>query len=384
MMKQNFTIAILGFAIVLGANSCKKEGCTDETATNYNSKAKKDDGSCVYDNVPSYTIPTSYNFTDANGNNTVSYSGQTERLNQLREIVVKLKTGTSTTINAQDLIDMYRNTGGNGNGNFTFSSTKQLKDKTFIADQTQFETWMTNAAIASQSFGSQASNGQAGTLTTGSKTYLFDENGFEPLQLIEKGLMGACFMNQSLNVYFGPGKMDVDNSVAVNEANGEYYTVMEHSWDEAFGYFGVPTTFPTDIPSDFWGKYSNNQHALLNSNTDMMNNFLKGRAAIVSKNYTDRDAAILALRREWEDISANQAIAYIDASKASFGADNAAFLHSLSEAYAFAWNLRYAPVETRRMSQSEHVALMAMFGTNLWNLTLADLNAIKSSLNSKY
>lgn len=29
--------------------SCKKEGCTDETAINYNKKAKKDDGSCEYD-----------------------------------------------------------------------------------------------------------------------------------------------------------------------------------------------------------------------------------------------------------------------------------------------------------------------------------------------
>lgn len=28
--------------------SCKKEGCTDATATNYNSEAKKDDGSCTY------------------------------------------------------------------------------------------------------------------------------------------------------------------------------------------------------------------------------------------------------------------------------------------------------------------------------------------------
>lgn len=28
--------------------SCKKEGCTDATASNYNSEAKKDDGSCIY------------------------------------------------------------------------------------------------------------------------------------------------------------------------------------------------------------------------------------------------------------------------------------------------------------------------------------------------
>lgn len=38
--------------IVLSA--CKKEGCTDSTATNYNSKAKKDDGSCLYDTTDPY------------------------------------------------------------------------------------------------------------------------------------------------------------------------------------------------------------------------------------------------------------------------------------------------------------------------------------------
>lgn len=43
------TIALL-VAVVLGSSlvSCKKEGCTDSTAINYNSKAKKDDGSCKF------------------------------------------------------------------------------------------------------------------------------------------------------------------------------------------------------------------------------------------------------------------------------------------------------------------------------------------------
>lgn len=34
--------------IVLTNSGCKREGCTDPTATNYDSKAKKDDGSCTY------------------------------------------------------------------------------------------------------------------------------------------------------------------------------------------------------------------------------------------------------------------------------------------------------------------------------------------------
>lgn len=36
------------------STSCKKEGCTDVDATNYNAKAKKDDGSCTYEEDTSH------------------------------------------------------------------------------------------------------------------------------------------------------------------------------------------------------------------------------------------------------------------------------------------------------------------------------------------
>ena len=46
--------AFLGLAITLTA--CKKEGCTDPLATNYNSKANHDDGTCNYDGVTPGTV----------------------------------------------------------------------------------------------------------------------------------------------------------------------------------------------------------------------------------------------------------------------------------------------------------------------------------------
>ena len=69
-------------ATAVAVSSCKKEGCTDENALNYNDKAKKDNGTCVY-----YNIPSTYAFTDDAGNSTVDYSGQTDRLNHLREMM---------------------------------------------------------------------------------------------------------------------------------------------------------------------------------------------------------------------------------------------------------------------------------------------------------
>lgn len=48
MKNVNLKLSVLMLsALTLGAVSCKKEGCTDSTATNYDSKAKKDDGSCI-------------------------------------------------------------------------------------------------------------------------------------------------------------------------------------------------------------------------------------------------------------------------------------------------------------------------------------------------
>ncbi len=50
-MKKNLTLVMLIAAgsLMTVATSCKKKGCIDEAATNYDAEAKKDDGSCVYD-----------------------------------------------------------------------------------------------------------------------------------------------------------------------------------------------------------------------------------------------------------------------------------------------------------------------------------------------
>lgn len=45
---KTLLIAGLTFGLAGGLTSCKKDGCTDSSATNYDEKAKKDDGTCEY------------------------------------------------------------------------------------------------------------------------------------------------------------------------------------------------------------------------------------------------------------------------------------------------------------------------------------------------
>lgn len=346
---------------------------------------KKDTNSDSTQTSTSYELPDTYEFKNASGFSTVSYGGQIDRLNQLREMVTYMKLANNQVVNAQQLKDMFANTNDNGNGHFSFTSEgKQLKNKCFSLDVAFFEDYMDSLELASNDFASTASNGQAGVLTTGSSTYLFTKTGKEPLQFIEKGLMGAVFMYQALNVYFGDEKMSADNTAIEDAQNGKYYTALEHHWDEAFGYFGVGVDFPTTIPNDFWGKYSNAQDALLGCNNIMMDNFIKGRAAISAKITGDKEEPIQLIKNTWENISANQAIKYLNDANTAFGNDNARLLHVLSEAYAFTMNLKYCPEGARNMTQAEIQAILDMFGDNFWELSKADILAIKTALELKY
>ncbi len=384
ILNKNMKFIGITSLLLLSTTACKKEGCMDVLATNYNEEAKKDDGSCIY---PTFEVPTTYTFTDASGNNTVSYTGQIERLDQLTEMATYLKSGKEAVLSVAVMDAMFQNTGNNGGGNFTFTSTKQLRDKCLSSDTAMFGAYFDELATASLSFSESASSGQAGTLTTGTSTYLFAANGMEYAQLIEKGLMGAVFLNQALNVYFGDSKMDVDNTTAVNSSGGEYYTTMEHHWDEAFGYFGAPIDFPTNVSNlRFWAKYCNSQNANIGSNAQLMNAFLRGRAAIAQKQELSiRDEQILIIRKAWEKLSASQAVTYLEEAKTNFGTDNAKFLHSLSEAYAFILCLKYVPLETRVITYPQIETLLEEnIGNDFWAVSLVDLNTAISTLEGIY
>src|SRR5262245_2503134 len=96
--------------------------------------------SCKKDKVePPYTVPTTYNFDN------VDYSGQTYRLRMISELITEVRKGTTgVALDGNFLHNMYTNTASPFSTDTLNNSGKQLKDKTFAADQITVESWIDN------------------------------------------------------------------------------------------------------------------------------------------------------------------------------------------------------------------------------------------------
>lgn len=344
---------------------------------------------------PTYQIPTTYVFVDGSSQSTVNFDGQKQRLEMLSELVVYMKTANTlgTTVSATQLKNMYANNGYtwvDAPGLGMTGSTKQLKDKTAEGDigiQAMFENYMDSLAyISSLNFSNSTETyGQAGVWTNGTKSYLMGGNGFEYGQLIEKGLMAAVFMNQITVNYLGT-LADDDNTTPLS---GKTYTEMQHHWDEAFGYFSSEIDYPTNGTDRFWGKYAQgSREALLGTGTNIMNAFLKGRAAIDNNDYATRDAQIAIIRDQLEKVCAGTAIHYLNEAKANI-TNPIVKNHVLSEAIAFIDGLRYGynSINGISITSAEVDIALGYIGNDLsavsiTNLNLAiDLIASKTGLN---
>ncbi len=328
----------------LAFTSCSKNNDNDDNVI-------PDDNDSTSTPTPLYTVPDTYSFEDADGNNTVSFSGQTQRKDMLAEITSYMKEGNDGMyVDAQQLKNMYANSGytweqdgsnPNDLGGNLNESSKQLKDKTANGRPDEvdvvnyFETLMDGL--------SAASTGTDGVILSG---YLQSEStGKEWVQLIEKGLMGACFHHNISEYYLGDAKMNVDNSTAVDPDAGKYYTEMEHHWDEAYGYFTDQIDYdPNASTKRFWGKYAGgSRENLLGTATALSNAFRTGRAAISANDMAERDLQISIVREQMELVVGGTAIYYLNkalvdiSSAAEVGIKN----HHLAEAEAFIHGLLY-------------------------------------------
>lgn len=331
--------------------------------------------SCKPADNPQYEVPTVYNFTN------VSYTGQTYRIAMLEEMIDYMKTArtSGTELDAIILKNMFSNNGSPFGDSTLNNSGKQLKNKCYAPDQALIESYFDSIALASQSINA-GSNGVAGIVTSSvepDKKYVLSANGFDYTEMIEKGVMGSVYYYQAISNYLENISTDDNNTVVQGEG-----TAMEHHFDEAFGYFGVPVDFPDNTSAVlYWGEYCNDLNGVLNSNSLMMNSFLAARAAISNKDYTTRDEKINIISETWETIVAASAIHEINESIEYFG-DDALRNHTLSEFLGFVNSLKYNVNAKITAIQIDEVT--NYIGNNLYNVTLNDLNAAKNTLSSIY
>ena len=342
-----------------------------------------------------YNVPETYVFADAEGNNTVNFSGQTDRLNQLAEMTTVMKSANTagTVVNAQDLKDMFANVGENGNGIFSFSSSKQLRNKCATeysnADEVrlEFEEMMDNLAAISQTTVAGQSNGTNGVAgivqSADAGPYLMNAKGQEYNQLITKGLMGAVFYHQMTGYYLTDEKIGdaIDNSTPKDPAGGKYYTSMEHHWDEAFGYFTSSVNYPTEGTDRFWGEYCNTVDPQLGSNAKLMNAFLTGRAAISNDDMVTKNQQRDIILKEMERVVAGAAIHYMNKARSEF-ANDAKRNHFLSEGTGFINSLRYKPNAT--ITPIEINNIQNELGDNFYEVTIAKIISVRDQLSDKF
>ncbi|MFD2909462.1 DUF4856 domain-containing protein [Flavobacterium ardleyense] len=341
----------------------------------------------------SVVTPTSYTF-ERNGSSSVNYEGQSSRILMLNELgnYIKDQATTGDLIDVAVLNNMYTNVSNPFSTTALNTSEKQLRNKVaasrdyFVnlggAGSTVEQTAVRNFFASQFNDANEASTGNvaaanvAGSYIDGSSVRLFAANGLEPQQILLKGMMGACFMDQIANHYLSTAVLDeggskIENTNKVLEA-GKNYTSMEHKWDEAYGYiYGAGG-------SKFWDSYINQVNADSDFNTvkeAIEVAFRKGRAAIVANNYDVRDAQIAIIKSKIAMIPAVRAVYYLKSGKEKLVTDNGAkAFHALSEAYGFIMSLRYTQNPATNepyMSKVQVDAILAELtaGTNgLWDV----------------
>jgi hypothetical protein len=367
-MKKFTYLSVLAVTTLLTFSSCKKDTKEPEPTP---------------EPTPAYTIPTTYDF--ANASSTVT---STQRIAMLGELTTYLRSthtttaATQPTISAQKLKDMYANAASQFTTVGLNSSGLQLKDKTGNAFSfaTTLEASFDDAEPASIISAANptittASSGVKGKLISPLRSILVDANGFEYKEVAEKGIMGAVFYYQATSLLSSVGTLD--NSTSVTGS-----TAQEKAWDEAFGYFGVPATFPTNtVGLKYWGSYCNSVNVAIGCNATIMNAFLKGRAAIVNKDNAGRDAARAIVLATWEKVAAAKCISYLKSAKSNLS-DQATLHHNLSEGYGFVTALQYNPSKT--ISNADIELLLSYFGTNFYNLQTTNLDLAISKLESVF
>jgi hypothetical protein len=356
-MKKLFILFCAFSAVLLLAVSCKEDNPT------------------TVDIVPVYTVPTTYNFTN------VDFLESTTRLGMVTEMSNLMKNATTGVLDGDKLKNMFTNTSAPFSTTAYNTSGLQLKDQCFSLLQTDVNRYIDSLVMVSKT-AKTASRGVAGvgaSSANAASKYALTATGVNYAQVFNKSIMGGLICYQIVNNYMTAAANNSLDNATVTTGKG---TALEHAWDLAFGYWGVPIDFPTNkTGAKLWGSYTTQVDSGYHANKLFMDAFLKGRAAISNKDTKTVQAQATIIMEAFERVTGAAALQEVKEVKESLS-DNILRNSRLSECYGFVYSLKYNP--KRKITDAQIDAILALFPKNFYDLTLTDVNNIRDAIAKQY
>ena len=314
-----------------------------------------------------YTVPTTYNFANAD------YKESASRISMWQGFQTYLGKGSSRILSADTVNYLWNNT----NKAYTVELASnipyaydQLNGLNYnlagkVADAAMFRA-LADSAVAVSKFNQQAgSRGVPGKI--GSR--LLSGKGLEFNQVVAKGLMGGLILN---NVNAILDKIPADNNKATADGKA---TEMEHNWDLAFGYVGIPMDYDTALSYNTQpvkadrplaiGGYFTERAKYIQAGGRVFEAFRTGRAAIAAKDYAARDKAIATIKEYLEKTLAAAAYVYVTSPQTQTALDSK--FHGLSEGAGFVAALKYRPANSK-LTAANYQKLVDIMNTSLYTL----------------
>lgn len=326
------------------------------------------DNTSVDPNAPKeYTVPATYNFANAD------YKESASRISMWQGFQNYLGKGSSRVLSADTVNYLWNNT----NSAFTNElasnipyAANDLNGLNYnlvgkVADAAAFKA-LADSVVAVSKFNQQAgSKGIPGKI--GNR--LLSGKGLEFNQVVAKGLMGGLILN---NVNAILDKIPTDNNSTATDGKA---TEMEHNWDLAFGYVGIPMDYDTaydyrsqpvkaDRPLAIGG-YFTERASYIQAGGRTYEAFRTGRAAIAAKDYTARDKAIATIEEYLEKTLAASAYYYVTAPQSTTTLDSK--FHGLSEGAGFVTALKYRPANSK-LTAAKYQKLVDIMNTSYYTL----------------
>ncbi|MBN9297549.1 MAG: DUF4856 domain-containing protein [Filimonas sp.] len=329
-------------------------------------------GSCKKDKdqTPSYTVPTTYNFDN------VEYKDGAARVSMSLAFGAYLGKATSRQLNQDTINNLWNNANTSYTAelvvNYPYAfdalNASGLNIAGKMNDAATFKAYADSMVLMSQNRNATASQGVAGKIVN----RLVNYTGLEFNQLVVKGFFGGMSM---ANVITLLNKVPNDDNNTVVAGSG---TAMQHDWDLAFGYIGLPKDYDSAInytvapyntnparPLGIGGYFFERARPI-KAGGIIFEAFRKGRAAINAKDYGTRDAAIATIKEYLEKTLAASADAYL-ALSSTRGGDVAARFHDYSEALGFTLALKYRPASSK-LTDANYQVLLTTLKTDYWTL----------------